>query len=332
MRRLVGVELTRLRWRRAVLLLLLGVLAVPVIFGVGRAFSTQPPSARELATAERQVAEEAAQPYVAKELKRCVAKPQRYGLDPTAPDLQAQCEELVLPRLEWFLYTEQLDLEREQEDTGLATAVLMAALLLLAGTTLVGHDWASGSMSNQLLFEPRRVRVWLAKAVAVVGVSFVVSLLALSAYWTALWALARSRDLPASTELLVDCLQDGARGAALAAGAALGGYALTMLFRSTVATLGVLLAVAVAGGALIGVLGLDERFQPQTNVATVVLDGADYFVEVPEECFGPRPPTTPGACVQEKVLPLEHGVLYLGSFLLLATAASVASFRRRDVP
>ena len=37
-------------------------------------------------------------------------------------------------------------------------------LMLLAGTTFAGHDWNTGSMSNQLLFEPRRARVWVAKA------------------------------------------------------------------------------------------------------------------------------------------------------------------------
>ena len=42
--------------------------------------------------------------------------------------------------------------------------ILLAILMMLAGTTFAGHDWASGSVSNQLLFEPRRPRVWAAKA------------------------------------------------------------------------------------------------------------------------------------------------------------------------
>ena len=29
-------------------------------------------------------------------------------------------------------------------------------MMLLVGTTFAGHDWNTGSMSNQLLFEPRR--------------------------------------------------------------------------------------------------------------------------------------------------------------------------------
>lgn len=331
MRRLLHVELTRLRWRRAVLLLLLAVVALPVVFGVARAWSTTPPSAEELARVDQQVAEETARPYVQKQLERCLAKPQRFGLAADDPDLQAQCESFVLPQREWFLYYETLDLVQERDETGLAVVALVSVLLLLAGTTLVGHDWNSGSMSNQLLFETRRTRVWTAKALVVFAVSLVLSLVVFSSYWLALWAVARSRDLPSSTGILVDCLQDGLRGALVAAGAALGGYALTMLFRSTVATLGVLFAVAVAGGALIAVLGIDAQFQPQTNIAAVVLDGADYYVQVPDECFTDRPP--PGiACDEEKVLPAANGSIYVGSFLLLAGAASVLSFRRRDVP
>lgn len=331
MRRLLLVELTRLRWRRAVLLLLLAVVVLPVVFGVARAWNTQPPSDAELARVDQQVAEETARPYVQKELDRCLAKPQRFGLQADDPDLQAQCESFVLPQREWFLYFETLDLVQERDETGLAVVALVSVLLLLAGTTLVGHDWSSGSMSNQLLFETRRTRVWTAKALVVFSVSLVLSLVVFSGYWLALWAVARSRDVPATTEILVDCLQDGLRGALVAGGAALGGYALTMLFRSTVATLGVLFAIAVAGGALIAVLGIDSQFQPQTNIAAVVLDGADYYVSVPDECYTNRPPQG-AVCDEEKVLPARNGALYVGSFLVLATAASVVSFRRRDVP
>jgi hypothetical protein len=331
MTRLLRVELTRLRWRRAVLLLLGAVVAVPVVFGIAVAWNTQPPSAEEQAAAERQVELERERPYVQRDLRRCLEKPRQWGIDPESPDLRSICEESVLPQVEWYLYWEQLDLVQERDETGLAVVAMVSALLLLAGTTFVGHDWNSGSMSNQLLFEPRRARVWSAKALIVFAVSGVLSLAVLSGYWLALWAVARSRDLPATSEILVDCLQDGLRGACLAAFAALGGYALTMLFRSTVATLGVLFAVSVAGGALIAVLGIDAKYQPQTNLAAVVLDGAEYYVQVPDECYGMRPPEG-AVCDETKVLPASNGALLLGGLSVLAGAASVLSFRRRDVP
>ena len=65
----------------------------------------------------------------------------------------------------------------------------------------------------------------------------------------------------------------GCAGRLLAAGAALAGYALTMLFRSTVATLGVLFAVAVGRHASSSACSLDEaneRWMLHTNVAAFV--------------------------------------------------------------
>ena len=49
--------------------------------------------------------------------------------------------------------------------------IVLAILMMLAGTTFAGHDWASGSVSNQLLFEPRRPLVWAAKAAVVTALA-----------------------------------------------------------------------------------------------------------------------------------------------------------------
>ena len=58
-----------------------------------------------------------------------------------------------------------------------------------------------------------------------------------------------------------------------------------MLFRSTVATVGVLFAVSVAGGLFIALLGLGEQWQPHKNVAAIVKNGTTYYVDVPDSCF-----------------------------------------------
>ena len=209
--------------------------------------------------------------------------------------------------------------------------MVVSLLLVLAGTTFVGHDWNSGSMSNQLLFEPRRVRVWVAKGGVVLGVAFALCLIVITAYWLVLFAVARSRDLPAGNGLLVDCLQMGLRGAVVAGLSALGGFALTMLFRSTVATLGVLFAVTIAGGLLIAALGISERWYPQLNLMAVVTNGATYYAELPDECFGTRPPEGVD-CDGERELSAAQGAAYLVPLLLAGGAASLLSFRRRDVP
>ena len=331
--RLFRVELTRLLWRRAVLLLLAASVVIPVVIGVVTVWNTQPPSADEKARIEALVADERESPQVQRDLAQCVEQPQNWGIDPDATDIQAQCEEYVLPRPEWFADYRELDLAEEREQgSGFGVVVIVTLLMVLAGTTFAGNDWNSGSMSNQLLFEPRRGRVWSAKGLVVLVGAFAVSAVVFTAYWLALVVVARARDLPAGNALLLDCLQQGWRGALVAGCAALGGYALTMLFRSTVATLGVLFAVAVAGGMLVAALGIGERWQPQVNLTAVVLDGTTYFVEVPQECYGMQPPDDPSLCDDQRELTLEQGGGYLGALLVLGLVPSALSFRRRDVP
>ena len=134
-------------------------------------------------------------------------------------------------------------------------------------------------MSNQLLFEPRRLRVWLAKAAAVFVASLVVTAVVIAAWWAAVWLLAGARDVQASGHVWATIAASAARGSLLAAGAAVGGYALTMFFRSTVATLGVMFAVAVAGQAVfVAVLGNSAmRWVLPTNIAAYLFNGYDYY-------------------------------------------------------
>ncbi|WKN46966.1 hypothetical protein [Nocardioides sp. Arc9.136] len=315
---LVRVELTRLRWRRAVLLLLLGCLVVPALIAASTLWGTRPVSESELAEVRA---------GVAGEIARCEQRPGRYGVPRAAPE---RCEQLLVG---WNIGREPLSLARERAGSGIAVTGLLTVLLMLAATTFVGHDWNSGSMSNQLLFQPRRGRVWAAKALAVTGLAGVVAAAVSSAYWLTLWSVARARDLPLRDGALGDCLELGLRGAGFAAAAALGCYALTMLLRSTVATLGVLFAVAVLGVLFVGVLGIGERWQPQVNVAAVVQNGTTYWVDVPERCWTSRGPVPDGSeCDDRREVGPVHGVLYLGAPLLAVGAASVLSFRRRDVP
>lgn len=318
MKRLLGVELTRLRWRRAVLLLLAAAVVVPALIAVTLIWDPRPPS---------QVQLDVARTNGAAEIARCEKRPGRFGVsDPE------RCEEQIVG---WYTHNEPLRLGQERGETGLAVVAVLTLLVMLAGTTFAGHDWNSGSMSNQLLFEPRRGRVWAAKGLVVVIGAFVTSAVVSSAYWLALWAVARSRDRPVPDGVLVDCLEFALRGSAFAAAAALGAYATTMLFRSTVATVGILFAVALAGSILFAAVGVNERYFPHTNVSAIVMDGTPYYVQVPERCYTQErrePPAEGSECDQERELSLAEGSLYYGVLLLGAGTASVMSFRRRDVP
>jgi ABC-type transport system involved in multi-copper enzyme maturation permease subunit len=320
--RLLRVELTRLRWRRAVVLLLVLAVVVPALIGASRAWSTRPVSESEIATVTREHADE---------ISQCADHPRRFGLPGRASE--TACTDQIL---RWYAGEEKLGLAPERNGgTGVGVVAVLTVLLLLIGTTFAGHDWNSGSMSNQLLFAPRRGRVWAAKALAVTAVSLVTGALVSTAYWLAMWAIMHARDLPVRDGSLVDSLSYGLRGAGFAAAAALGGYALTMLFRSTVATVGVLFGVAVAGGIIIATLGIGDQWQPQKNVSAIVKDGTTYYVDVPESCFAGRQirlADDGGECDTIRELTLARGVGYYGAALVLTMGASVLSFRRRDVP
>ena len=191
-------------------------------------------------------------------------------------DVRAACERLIQ---EWYANA-PLSLTNEREQgTGVAVIVLLTLLMLLVGTTFAGHDWNTGSMSNQLLFEPRRARVWLAKAVAVLLVTGVVSRWCWSptgpacGRWPAR-GTSSSRRRPPRRRTSRRSL-----GTIFAALAGVVGYALTMLFRSTVATLGVLFAIAFVGAILAGALGLAryERVMPWGNFAAYTVGSYTYY-------------------------------------------------------
>ena len=145
-------QLTRLRWRRAVVaLLVLAVLVPLVILGI-RWYDTRPRDVDDLASDYGS--------FIYDEVDDCV---RRGGYNGTKADTRAECETAVAKG-----FGTTLDLREEREEGGaVAVMLLVGLLMLLAGTTFAGHDWNTGSMSNQLLFEPRRARVWAAKAAAV---------------------------------------------------------------------------------------------------------------------------------------------------------------------
>lgn len=323
--RLVGVEMRRLVWRRAVVILVAAALVIPVVIGVARVLNTAPPSADDVANAKAAIEEQKSEQWFIDEVENCVKHPGRWGIR-NVDDVEAACEQQMGLSLRDYLYYDKLRLVEEREaGTGIAIVVILSILMLLAGATFAGHDWASGSVSNQLLFEPRRLRVWAAKGLVITAGALAISAAVMTGYWLALYAAAMRRDLDVRDGVLLDCLQMGWRGAAIAAFAALGGYALTMLFRSTVAALGVMLALGLAGGLILAAVGIDSVWNPGLNLAAVVMDGAKYWVDAP--C-----PDGGGFCGEERTLSATRGATFLGVLMALGVGASLVSFLRRDVP
>jgi ABC-2 type transport system permease protein len=325
--RLVGLELTRLRWRRAVVVLLAVCVLVPVVVFAVTAWTTRPVSDADLQQAQEQVDRDRQSPGYQREIERCERRPNRYGVAQAA-----ECEQMMGPRVEWYLDRPQLRMGEALRSSGLGVIAALMGLLMLAGTTFAGADWNSGSMSNQLLFEPRRTRVWLAKAAAVAAMAIGTSAALLGAFWGAMTWLAARRDISVRPEV-TDLIWSSSWRAVLVIGAAaVGAYAVTMLFRSTVFTLGAMFAVVVGATIVMAVIGVSEAWLPNKNLGAVIWDGTRYYVNPPDICFqGPRPPEGVD-CSEFRELSLWQGTRNLGVLLVAAVGVSTASFLRRDVP
>jgi ABC-2 type transport system permease protein len=323
--RLLGVELTRLRWRRAVLVLLTACVVVPAVIFAATAWNTRPVSDAELRYAQQQVDAVTQGHGFQREIRACEQHPERFGA--SSAD---ECASVVGPQVSWFLSRTPLDVGGLSRGLGPTVVVLLAGLLMLVGTTFAGADWNSGSMSNQLLFEPRRLRVWAAKAGAVFVVAGVTSALVLAAFWAAIMWLASSRGVDVAPHVTSYLREESLRGVALAAVGALGAFAVTMFFRSTVATLGILFGIALVGSLILAALGVSDRWFPHVNVGAWILDGVHYYVEPPPSCRSQQ--GFSALCSGQRTVTKGDAAAYLGAFLAVAVALSAGSFRRRDVP
>lgn len=322
--RLFLVELDRFRSRRAVALMVLAAALLTVLLAGTATWDTRPVSEADRAAAEAQAAAATSTPALQTDLAQCREKPADYfGPGTTAED----CDRWLTPRAQDFLNRNPLDLGLVLENRAVAVVLLATALLIICGATFAGGDWSTGSVSNQLLFRPRRLQLWQAKAAAVVVGAVLVSVVLIGGFWLALWLTAESRGIVTPGPVLRDIGWMSLRGVVLGAAGALGGYALTMLLRSTVATLAVLFAYTVIGEALVLALPLEKssRWSLANNVFAWVNDGT--------RVFDPDIVCTPGrgGCVQSYVLGLVHGSTYLGVLLAVAVVLSLLTFRRRDV-
>ena len=321
---LLRVELTRFVCRRTIALLLLVAAALTMLMVLSTAWSTRPVGADELASARAQVHAQVTQPGFQHELRDCQQDPaELFGPGATARD----CARSLTPTTASYLSRSPLSLAAERDGHGSAVAVLVTVLMIVVGATFAGSGRAAGSLSTQLLVEPRRGRVWLAKAAAITLGCLASATVLVSAFWVGLYAVAESRGLSPAGGVLQGVAADGVRAALLAGVAGLGGFALGMLLRGTLATLAVLFAVAAGGEALVPLLPVDRSpmWSLGTNVFAWLHDGVRVFD--PAAGCGPGQP----GCSPQVAVSLVHGASYLGVLLGVVLLVSVALFRRRDV-
>lgn len=327
--RLLRVELNRFRSRRAVALLVLAAVVVTVVLAILTAYQTRPLTAADRADARAQADLASTSSVLQDDLKDCIKDPEAYlGTNATA----AGCRDALVrdtasfyPRKPLSL-ARVLDARRLTDATGFSLALIVTGLMIVAGCTFAGADWASRSLTNQLLFQPRRVRLWLAKAAAVALGSGLVALVTLGGFWLTLWSVADARHIDVSSAVTAHIGWHLLRAVVLTMAAAVGGFALTMVFRNTVATLALLFVYGVGGEIAVGLLPFDGvgRFSVANNVFGWLATDAHYF----DPSIGCS--TTSSCSPVQAMTHLESG-LFLGVLVLVATGISVAWFRRTDV-
>jgi hypothetical protein len=322
--KLVGVELTRFRSRRAILLLVAAAIVLSGLFAAKLAWDTRPITPEDLATAKAQAAINAKDRQVQADLKACRAGP-RSTSAPAAP--LEQCAETILPRPESYLARGPLVVDDVLPGHGVAVAIVLVVLMMLAGATFAGADWASGSMSNQLLFESQRSRIWTAKALALGLGVLVVTALGLLAFWVPVRLVALQRDIAVGGDLQADVGWHLVRALVLAVVGAVLAYGLTMLFRHTVATVALLFGASVAAenpAQPAAVLRLRTDL-PQPQRLRVVA-GRDAVLRLDDHLLRRRR-LRPGPHVGHVAgRPADRAVF------VVVMVVSLMSFRRRDLP
>lgn len=318
---LVRVELTRFRSRRSILVIAAIAVLLSVVVAFKTAHDSRPFDAQERATAQAQADIAANDDDNLAAMASCRADPSLYfGRTATA----ASCADGLLPKPADFLDRSALRLHVVMSNNGLSVALLLIVLLAIGGAAFAGADWMSGSITNQVLFEPRRSRVWAAKAVAVGLGSLTIAAVAMAVFWIPLRLVVAERGLPVVDGSSV--IWSIVRVLALAVVAPVFAYALSMLFRQTVATIGLLLGTGLAAEVVLGLLPFSGTgwLSPTHNVLAWIL-GRTRYLDPSLTCGGVD-------CDQLRLLGMWPAAGLMGSVTAVVLLVSWQVFRRRDLP
>ena len=137
--------------------------------------------------------------------------------------------------------------------------------------------------------------------------------------------IAQARDLPIPSNDVSKVLWHLLRAVALAMGAGLGAFALTMIFRHTVATLALLFVYAVGGEVALSLLPLEGAGR-WSWATTPTAGGRGASILRPDHQLHPRERCSP----MQVMTHLQSGT-FLGILLLISVVVSLVWFNRRDV-
>ena len=216
----------------------------------------------------------------------------------------------------------------------IGAAIASAGVAFLIGASSGGAEWSSRSMTLQLLFEPRRLRLlavkWLGLVIstavlATVAMALAVGFGVVTANMRGTW----EKQFAPVDELRVDLAQTmvlmGLRGLALAAIGATIGYAIAMLVRNTGASLGFAFVyfVVLENGIRFALMRYgSEPYMLSTNAVSFLFPGG---LEVPGKEVGPFNEQT------SVDLTNLRSFVTLTVYTALFSIPAAWSFTRRDV-
>lgn len=313
--RLFRSEFLRARSRRIVpMVLIAGLLAIVVGLGIAM-INSEPPSQATL---------DQAQARFDQQFQKCMAG--KYlgpgGQVPSGFDsLEAFCRANSGP----YIDNAGMQLRDLGEIVqGSATFVILLGALL--GASLGGADWTNDTMKTLLTWEPRRIRVFLTRAVVVLLVVAAVTIFLQAVFAAIFWVGASTRGMTAFTpsSLWSDVGQSILRTSAVAMAFGLIALSIAMIGRSTVSSLGALV------GYLILVEAVIAGFRPSIVGWLLVRAGTVVVAQDPILDYGSGGGSFSSGDVQV-VMSVARANAVVGAYVIALLVLALVVFRRRDV-
>lgn len=324
--RLFAVEARRLLARR-LLRIMTALVFLALVFALAKtSYDSHPPTAAQRASAAAQAAAAAdQQPPLAAQIKDC----EQAKASGNGPPKDFDCKKAVhAPRAADFLRDTTFRFASQIPGRVVGFSVVLALLGFVIGASSVGAEWSAGTLPGLLMWEPRRIRVLVSKALALVAVLGGIGALVMAAdiYGHYGVALARGDTTGVTHGLMLSTAYSGLRGVGLAVAAGLVGFAVAGTLRHTSAALGLGFGYFVGAELALRILWKGSApWLVTTNVGAWLVNG--LRVPVATSCA-----SGPGNCPPREIhISMTHGAVYLGVLLAGTLLICAVSFRRRDV-
>lgn len=323
MRHLIGAEARRWIARRGLWMTFLGALAIVGLICLSLFFATKPPSGADVARGQQYFQEAHAH------WEKNGAADRQACLESVPESEKAMCD---MPEPKASDYIPQPMVWKDASQVASQTAAVVGGLFsLLMAASFVGGEYRHGTLSTWLTFVPSRSRVWSAKMIVAMLASAAVTAVTIAVTLAGMAAGILINQGQAGLGAWDVALGIAARGVGFGGMMGLLGAGLAVLFRNTIAAVGIPLAYLFAQG-LVGILSVIPGyhtivpFLPENNVRAYLENGATIQVMVPKV-------TDRGLEMDmlEKVIPFAQGLTYLLILVGAVALASVVLFQRRDV-